>query len=297
MTTVDQVVTQLLRSPLLAGRREPLDILNGNITASDTSVVNTDGNDLIRGGTYIEIDSELMYVRSVSTNTMTVLRAQLGTTAAAHTSGAIIRIEPRFSRQQIMDALRAEIEDLPYDVYAVEDVELTWPAHTTAITLPAPDTTAIRLLRVVRVEDADSTRTPRIVPVRMLRRMDTDEFSSGYGLVLKEGMVFSTNQTVRVTYGRKFDTSTWTTATDLNSDVGLSAALVDAIKAGALWRLMQGTEIERTQVTAVGPSRDQEAVPPTHRMQVEQGLLRSRDLLISREIKRLHDEFGIVAVY
>ena len=291
---MDQVVTQLLRSPLLAGRREPLDILNGAIDASVTSLTCTDQNALLRGGSYVEIDYEVLYVRSRSGATVTAIRGELGTTAATHSNGAKIRIEPRFPKQAILEALKAEIDDLPRDLFQITTADVTWPANTSMVNVPSPLSDPVRLLRVTRL-DSDTT-TPRYVPARLLSRQSTGDVASGFGVHLRDGLVFESDQAVRVTYGRKFATGTFTSATDLQSTVGLTDPLVEAVKAGAVWRLLQSTEVERTQVTAVGPSVDREQVPPTHRIQLEQGLLRTRDLLVEREIRRIHDEFGVVTV-
>jgi hypothetical protein len=64
--------------------------LNGSINSSTTSVaVNNAAAFPSTGNFRILVDSEIMLVTSVSTNTFTVVRAQEGTTGAAHTSGAI----------------------------------------------------------------------------------------------------------------------------------------------------------------------------------------------------------------
>lgn len=62
----------------------------GNMTDSVTSLVLASGGSAFSPLDLIVIGSEWMLVTAVSTNTLTVTRAQLGTTAAAHTSADVI---------------------------------------------------------------------------------------------------------------------------------------------------------------------------------------------------------------
>jgi hypothetical protein len=65
--------------------------INANITStSATSVSVTSASDLSEGNTIL-IDTEQMYVESISSTTLTVIRGVHGTTAATHTSGADVK--------------------------------------------------------------------------------------------------------------------------------------------------------------------------------------------------------------
>jgi hypothetical protein len=65
---------------------------------SDTSVVVTYALEGLRVGQVFEIDSELFYIwaADTGTKTLTVERGYNGTTAAAHTAGAIVTSQPTF---------------------------------------------------------------------------------------------------------------------------------------------------------------------------------------------------------
>jgi hypothetical protein len=67
------------------------DTLNGAIDASQTNIVATNGS-YFHQGHVIQIDSEYMIVDSVSNNTLTVLRAQGGTSGATHSNAATITL-------------------------------------------------------------------------------------------------------------------------------------------------------------------------------------------------------------
>ena len=69
-------------------------ILNADINASVTSVVATATISGFSQKNWILIDSEIMWVDTISSATFTVVRARGGTSAAAHTAGAIIYTPP-----------------------------------------------------------------------------------------------------------------------------------------------------------------------------------------------------------
>jgi hypothetical protein len=61
------------------------------LDASETGVDVTDGTDFSPGNTIL-IETEQMYVSSIATNTLTVVRAANGTTAATHSTAAAIGV-------------------------------------------------------------------------------------------------------------------------------------------------------------------------------------------------------------
>jgi hypothetical protein len=68
--------------------------LTGAISATDTSLTVASATGSPTGGKfYIRIDNEVMQVTAVSGSTFTVVRHQLGTTAAAHLAGATVASE------------------------------------------------------------------------------------------------------------------------------------------------------------------------------------------------------------
>lgn len=79
---------------------ETITTLNGNITSSTTSVIVTSATNLSEGH-LIRVDDEYMEITTIATNTLTVKRAQNGTTASAHLTGGnvdIFLVEPEISR-------------------------------------------------------------------------------------------------------------------------------------------------------------------------------------------------------
>lgn len=70
---------------------EQITTLNGGINDSTTTVTVTSGTNL-QMYQYILVDSELMFIENVSTNTLTVKRGVNGFTAAAHLTGANVSV-------------------------------------------------------------------------------------------------------------------------------------------------------------------------------------------------------------
>ena len=63
-------------------------------TDSDTTLTVTSATTLAAGtNSYIRIDNEILRVTGVAGNDLTVSRAQLGTTAAAHTDGSAVTLQ------------------------------------------------------------------------------------------------------------------------------------------------------------------------------------------------------------
>ena len=67
------------------------DALNGSVNASQTNFVVDNGN-YFHAGHVLEVESEQVIVDSVSNNTLTVIRAQGGTTAASHADNVVVTI-------------------------------------------------------------------------------------------------------------------------------------------------------------------------------------------------------------
>lgn len=68
--------------------------LNGAISTTNTTTcaVTTDAGKFIRAGHVIQIDSELIWVSSISSDTLTITRAFAGTTGATHADAATVDI-------------------------------------------------------------------------------------------------------------------------------------------------------------------------------------------------------------
>lgn len=258
-----------------------LNLVDGALDASTTTVVLEYPATGVGRGSYIAIDNEMMYVWLVADKTLTVQRAMLGTSAATHADGAVVEVDPRFPNGLILDEMGAEISSWPRSIFRVDTDDLSFGAGDTMIAF-AP--TGIYNVLAVNRQPVNSTddRWPEI----------------GFDYKRSLGKLFidstgSSNQsfTVTVTYSKEFDTSPFVVGTDLATEVGLSATLEDALKYGTCWRLLLGREVKRTFTESQGEPRNAEEVPPGHANSVAEGFLRLRNTRIAEEARRLAADY------
>ena len=114
------------------------DSLVNTISASATTLTINDGT-RTPAGSLLEIESELMMVRSVSGNVLTVRRGDQGTTAAAHSAAVLVLIHELHgvTNLQLNDLINDGIEWLfPICVYEVWDNSLTTDDTVLSYTIP-----------------------------------------------------------------------------------------------------------------------------------------------------------------
>lgn len=135
-TTIENLVDRCFREYL-----EPMDDLNSytsiptgsGINSSATTISFTpelltqEEEDMMDAGTIIEIEQELMYCTGINTvsNEITVVRGALGTTAAEHLAGKIIKIAPVFTRKAVFDAVVDQVNNLFPTLFAVDTQSVT----------------------------------------------------------------------------------------------------------------------------------------------------------------------------
>lgn len=100
--------------------------LNGAINGSTTTIVVTDASGFpSEGDYYLVVEEEIVLVTNVSGNTLTVVRGQAGSAAAAHASGATIQailVAEEFTNRA---AERGKIKAIPYRIMAEDGSALT----------------------------------------------------------------------------------------------------------------------------------------------------------------------------
>jgi len=284
MTTTAVVIDRTLRQ-LLSGTVEPRNKLTTTLTSNDTSVVVDYPLEGLRTGQVLEIDSELMYIWStdVPTKTLTVQRAFNNTTAAAHTSGAVITVNPRFPRAQVLESINDELSDLSspmHGLFQVKTLNIDYNGSDPMINLTSV-TSIIDLLTVsVRYMTDDY---PIARKVRLIRDMPTDDFASGFALRFDQA-VFPGR--LRVVYKAAY-TATSTEATDINSTCGVQETVTDIVALGAQIRLMSPREIKRNFTESQGDTRRADEVATGAIANSTANLIRLRRDRITAEAARL----------
>lgn len=257
---------QATLSHLLAFHRLEQDLLATPLTdTTGTSVVVTDGTiaALNSPGIYIEIDQELLYVRSYNSTskTLTVLRGQQGSTAATHAANAVITVNPRFPRYRIFGALNNVLNDISGSAYfTFAETNLTWDPNVWAYDLG--DSAALDVYQVTFPLNPTSTTKWQQMDqgFSLIQGLDTSVFPSGIALQFSDPPGVQSGQPIRVRYKKAF-----TALPDLTTDVsatGIPLSGTDIPPLGAAIRMMLGRPIKRSFVEGEPEPRRGSEVPP-----------------------------------
>lgn len=291
-TTVSQLIEETRRLVYGTSRLALNRLAGGGIDANATGItVEFDTQDIVRGA-MISIDDELMWVISSApaAKTAVVIRGWLGTTAAAHTAGAVVEVNPRFPRPYIKRALQQEIDSWGSRLFKVTSGNISISSTTRIYDLGVSN-----FISVIDARVAYPGRTTRSNPYRwvVLRDMDTSEFPSGSAIELLGD--HPSSGTLRVKFAQEFDVSTWADNTDVET-LGLSTSMCDIPPIGAAWRLMSTKEVGRTNLTAQPEPRKAEEVPAGHMSSVAAQLKKLRDDRIEEERWTLMQRYPLKGV-
>lgn len=278
---------------LYSGRYDPINKVTSSLNSSETSVTFTYGLGGIQAGSYICVDLEMMYVwqvTNVSTNTVTVERGVLGSTAAAHSAGALATLNPKFSDYAIFTALNAELDDLssPQNgLFKVTNVTLTYNAAVRGYNLTSA--TDVREILTVQAETTGPEKAwPYLKNFTLRRNADTTDFASGFAVILEESGW--QGRDIRVAYATKFSPFT-ATSDNIASVTGLPANANDIPPVGAALRLQYLREGQRNFNEAQPDTRRATETPPGSQLQGARGLEILRRRRIAAESVRLRRDY------
>lgn len=287
MTTASTLIDRVIQQ-LLSGTVEERNKLASGIDSDDTVVTLNYPLGSLRDASIFEIDSEIFYTWSAnsSNKTVEVDRAYGGTTAASHSVGSIITVNPRFPRSQVLLALNSELQDLSSPVnglYQMKTVDLAYNGSDRMVNLTG--VTSISEVYDVRYRYLNDDY-PIVRDVRFLRDMPTTDFPSGFVLAFDTGV---RSGTIRVLYKAPFGSFANEAAT--TTSVGIGAELEDLLVLGAQIRMMAGREIKRNFTESQGDTRRADEVPPGATTNSMLGLQRLRLQRIVAESARLARQY------
>jgi hypothetical protein len=259
MSTAGALLDRVQRQ-LLSGVVEERNKLSIAVDSDDTTFVMLYELGGLRAGTVFEIDSELVYIWSAvtGTKTLTVERGYAGTTAASHSANAVVTINPRFPKQQLLDSLNQDIDDLSSPVnglFRVVSQDVTYNGSDRQVNLTSASS-VIDLIDVrVRYMSDDY---PYIRGVRLQRDLPTSDFASGFAIVFDDDCVAGT---LRVRYKSPFVRAS-STSSNLQTVSFVPESMEDILEMGVMLRVMSSREIRRNFTEAQGDTRKSDEVPP-----------------------------------
>jgi hypothetical protein len=209
----------------------------------------------------IEIDDELMWVKSVNQSTGLVTLSTLGrgfrsTTATSHSSGATVTNNPRYSRFRVKQTINTAIRGVYPDLYVLGTTEFSYVAARLAYEMPAATE---QVHRVYWQTVGPSRVWLDINDYQFVPDANTTSFPSGKAIYLWGGII--PGRTVRVTY-LKAPSVLVNNADDFVSVSGLPLTSKEVIVYGACYRLVGFMEAPRLQTQSVEASSRSEMVPP-----------------------------------
>jgi hypothetical protein len=288
MSTVGTVIDRTVRQ-LMSGTIEERNKLAASLTAAATTVTLSYDLKGIREGSVIQVDSELMYVWEVSVGakSATVERGYNGTTAATHSSGAIVTVDPKFPRAQILEAINAELDDLSSPMnglYQVKSLEVTYNGSWAMLPLPTPD----KIMDLVSVSlRYIASDYPLLRRIRLVRDLPTDDFNSGYALKFDEQVRAGR---IHVVYKSAFNNVTSETQ-NLQNIAGVPSSCEDILMMGAQIRLVSPREIKRNFTESQGDTRRAEEVGAGSVASSINNLIRLRRDRITAEAAKLSRQY------
>ena len=263
--------------------------MNSSVTTISFALPSTAPVGVVAGAT-LEIGTELMYVFSVTDGTTTVQRGYKGSTAASHTAGDLVTVNPKFPAYQILNAINNELRDLssPQNgLYQIKTVDLTFSASKDGYDMTGVTDDILSIYQITYADPGSENSEPLITEYSLRRNRNTASFASGYALVLY-GDAWP-GETVRVQYKTGF--TALTNSSTALSTTGLHAEAYDLPALGAALRLMSSRPIRREFLDEQGSSRSAEEVPPGAISASMRDLRELRSLRMNAEASRLDGQY------
>jgi len=301
---------------------EPMDdltsytTLSTEVNTSATSIV-FDGDlltqeeeDAMDAGTIIECEQELMRCTSLDTvnNTVTVVRGVLGTTAATHIVGKVIKIAPVFPRKNVFDTVCDQIKNLYPTLFATETKQIT--AKTGYIPLSGTNDnyliTPIKAVSQYTDFSAGSDETGIVYTGVAVELVDlpnpftytdsdgvsqTITYSNNGPNKVNAVQVYNVNSghTVFITFKKKFIEPT--SESDTLATVGLENEYEPIIMAGVAAQMMAGRDIPTSTADYITDQLSVQSFPVDSATRIRNSLLAYQRALIQQARKDLRARY------
>lgn len=249
MPTLNELVGEV-KSKLIGYtlNQDRLTYLNGNITASATSLTVGTSDNFAKG--IIEIDDELLWVDSYNKSTAALNiapgfgRGYNGTVASPHSTNAQVALSPTFPRVIIKQAINDTINSVYPKLWAIASTTFTYnPAVTTyAIPDDAQDVIAISWQSIGPSKEWVPVKRWRIDPMANATAFNSNNTVSIYDLI-------TPGRTVQVWYTKEPNTLS-SNEQDFANVTGLPSSAKDVIVLGAVARLLSFIDAGRINFTS-----------------------------------------------
>lgn len=282
MTTVGDVIERLFRTylyppdyqPATVLLAQPIDEANDHIVFGTWAI--PEDEQLLRVGSIIEIDQELMYVLDYDDVTVTsmVKRGVYGTKAVAHLVDSPVLLSPPYSRHSVFEAVADNIITLYPKLYTVSADRMFQMAEGVS---PIDDALAVEVISVWsetynRSIDIDATIVD-FHPTTGQRSLITNIPTGPVWVRYRRRMLSPSNEL------------------DDLVDLGMDERWVNIVIVGAAGDLFAGRDLPKSQTEWVSAALEAEFIEVGSRQDLSVGLARYRELLMDRASQEMGAEY------
>lgn len=294
MSTFDQL-TQIVLANLqgFSLDQDQITYLTSGITASDTTLAVNDSAQASRG--MVEIDDEIVWVQQIDALSGSISvppqgRGWIGSTAASHSSGAIVHNNPKYPKVIIKRAINDVIRSTFPKLFQVKSSGITYSASRTTYGIPAE---AEDIYDLTWEAIGPSRQWPRLPRWRFVPNADLTDYPTGKAVEVLEPIV--PGRSIQVTY-LKAPQPLVSGSDEFSTVSGLQTSAEDVVIYGACYRLSGYLDIPRLQTQNIeGTSRSQ-LVPPGAAVNAskyfyalhQERLQQEREMLLSRYPRVTH---------
>ena len=247
MTTFNELTDDVLS--MLRGyvrSQESVTAMDGSLNATATSFNVDDGSRLGMGRA--EIDDELVYINSVTTNSVALQpwgRGVDGSTAATHADDARVTFNPLFPRHFVKRAINDAVQSIGVELKALDVTTFTAVASKNTYSLPAA-TKAVNQITWQTVGPSGRWETARRWQVDL--EANSTQYTSGKTVTIWDPIVPGRTVQVRVMKEPGFMVSGSDT---LESTAGLPASCRDVVALGTAARLVSSVDVSLLDPSSV----------------------------------------------
>lgn len=263
MTTLRQAIDRTLHDYLRVGAGGSRNQLSASINASATSLTLTHDLRGLQSGSKFSIELEDFHAWSVDNVAKTVEadRGEYGTTAAAHTAGDVVLVNPDYTPFQILQALNAAVSQLVSEgIFQASTTELTIVGGQYGYDLTSStDVLGMVGASYAHTNEATTLRWEPFEHLSLLQSAPTGSFASG--TAVQFDALPPAGAKVRVTYRHELSATLAALDDVVETVTGLEADAVPLLCVAAALELTGGREAERNDLSAANPRRRDE-VPP-----------------------------------
>lgn len=290
MSIVGEVADRVYRDWLLPSDDQPVVVtLAAAVDATtktwtyDDATLAPDEEDLLAPGVLVEAGTEQARITDVddTSNTLTVIRAVNGTTAAAHTVGTDVTVAPTFSRHAVIEAVKDNVASLYPSLWQVGTETVTTASDP--IDVPATVITPVSFVwqNGSRYQNGTATVLDNFPPSA------TGKAIQLYGVPPGRTGYF----TYRGSFARP-DSE----ATDLTT-LGVTAIHERIVAVGAAAQVVGGRTSDALTAEYLTEQLERESLPPGAATDIRNGLLTLRNIWLDEASRALRAEMSTPVVY